>query len=194
MNITGSQKTTQNGQGTVELILALFAFFTVAFMYFQVAISFGVANYFQYVTFMASRALLSGAKDEVTQIKAGTAIFEKMLQNGGKEIFKGIAKGIGEGDLPGAFVGRSSRVALKGGDARDKGWEQGATYKFAMKMYLIPMVAGAKKGKANQIILQSESWLGREPSEEECLSTLEYRKNSKSKLEKGSSFIYDNGC
>lgn len=186
------KKRTEQGQGTVELILTLFAFFTVAFMYVQVALGLGVANYFHYATFMASRAYLSGAATEADQRKAAEATLERMVRGNGKDRFGGVAKGSGDGEIPGSFVGASPRVRLANTEARNTAWEQGVTYKFKVKMYLLPMVPGAKRGRANEVELESQSWLGRDPSEEECLNSLVRRKTISGVG--GGDFIYDNGC
>lgn len=188
-------KRKQSGQGTVEFILTLFAFFTVVFMYVQVALGIGVANYVQYATYMASRALLSGGADKATQVTAATSVLEIMLKSNGRDKFPGIVKGSGDGagGIDGAFVGSTSRVILKRDGARDWAWEQGASYKFDVRMYMVPLVPGAKRGKANKVTLQSESWLGRDPSEQECLDNLRDRM-SRSGVGGLNSALFDNGC
>lgn len=183
----------QSGQGTIELLLTFFAFFTVAFMYFQIAMGFGVANYIQYVTFMSARALLSSYTTEAAQKAAAKSVLEVMLNKNGKDRFGGIAKGDGDGEPAGAVVGRGPKVTLGKGDARETAWQQGVQYKFKIKMYFAPMVPGAKRGEANTVKLTSETWLGRDPSEEECLTTLKDRK-TRSGVGDGPDFLYDNGC
>jgi hypothetical protein len=182
----------QRGQGTVELILTLFAFFTIFFMYVQLAISFAVGNYIQYATFMASRALLSGGKSKDAQIRAGTLVLNAMLIRNGKDRFGAFAKGDGDGDPPGAFVGVSPRVRLASTDARETAWEQGATYRFGIKMYMLPIAPGAKRGAQNKVTLESQSWLGREPTTEECVKNLQTRPGMINL--QGVKPLFDNGC
>lgn len=180
----------QSGQSLIELVLTMFAFFTIAFMYVQVGMGFAVANYFQYVTFMGARAYLSGGVEEAQQKKAALSLLEVTLRNGGKDRFASIAKAAGDGgDLPGVFVGKTARVELGGESARRSSWEQGVTYSFKMRMHMLPLVKAAKRGEAASIELKSESWLGRDPSEEECLANLRKRKKAD-----GPDPLFDNGC
>lgn len=179
-----------SGQGVIELLVTVFAFFTLAFMYVQVALSLGVANYFQYVTFMGARAYLSAGADEAEQKKAAMSVLESTLQSRGKDRFSSIARGQGDGDVPGLFVGKSPRVDLGGPDARASAWEQGVKYKFKMRMYMLPLVSGVRRGNAAMLELTSESWLGREPTESECMGLLRQRKQD----DQGADFLFDNGC
>lgn len=181
----------ESGQGTVELLLTLFAFFTIAFMYVQVGFGFGVANYIQYATFMSARAFLSAHKTEAEQRLAGQGVFEKMLVRNGKDRFQGLANSSGDGSPAGFFAGRGREVQFANANARNTAWEQGVTYKFDMKMYMMPLVRGAKRGEANRVTLVSESWLGREPSEDECLKQLTARKG---KVNAKGNVLFDNGC
>lgn len=181
------KKRRQQGQGIIELLVTMFAFFTLAFMYVQVALSFSVANYFQYIAFMASRAYLSAHVDEVEQKKMAMSLLEVTLQNGGRDRFSSIARGVGDGDIAGVFVGRSNRVELGASSSRNTAWEQGVKYTFKMRMYMLPMVKGAKRGEDANLELTTESWLGRDPTEEECLNTLQRR------LPNGGA-LFDNGC
>ena len=192
-----TKKNRQQGQGIVELLVTLFAFFTLAFMYVQVALSFSVANYFQYIVYMGSRAYLSGHVDEAEQKKMALRLLEATLQGGGRDRFSSIARGVGDGDITGVFVGRSPRAALGADSSRDTAWEQGVTYKFKMRMYMMPMVKGAKRGEDANLELTTESWLGRDPSEEECLQALQRRKSSGANAGSGAGgadYLYDNGC
>ena len=183
----------QQGQGTIEMVLTLFAFFTIFFMFVRLAMSFAVANYYQYVTYFAARAFLSGHPTTDARKQAALTVAEKMLKPGGKERFAAMGQGTGDGDPPGLFIGKSPNVVSREDQkARDNNWEQGVTYKFKVKMYMLPMVAGAKRGKANEVQLESQSWLGAEPTEQECRQVLE--KKAKDSGVKSAVALFDNGC
>ncbi len=184
-------KSGKSGQGMVELILTLFAFFTILFMFVQIALSFGVANYIQYATFMASRAFLAGHQDLRTQKGAAQGVVERMLKNGGRDRFAGIIKASGEGDPTGTFIGPTGRVKLAVDGARQTAWEQGVTYKFKMKFYMLPILRAASN-KPPDLELESQSYLGREPTEDECIRYLE-QVGPGLKQVRGI-FLYDNGC
>lgn len=164
------KKKSSSGQGLIEFILTLFAFFTIAFMYVQISLGFGAANYFQYATFMGARAYLSGAKDADSQRGNAIAVMEKMTQPNGKERFPNIAKSSDNGNEPkGVTIGGPAHGVAPGtAEARTKNWEQGVTYKFKMRMYMIPIVKAPTNGKGSELELESQSWLGRDPTFVEC--------------------------
>lgn len=183
----------QRGQGTVELVLTMLAFFTIFFMFVQVSLSMAVANFIQYATFMSARAFQAGYPTLSEQKEAAASVITKMLKPGGKDRFPAIAKGEGGGDIEGASIGPSARAHLAPAeDARDTSWEQGVTYTFKVKMYLAPMVPGVNQGADSHVTLESQSLLGREPTEEECVKGLADRQK-KSSI-KSHQFIFDNGC
>lgn len=182
----------EGGQGTVELILTLFAFFTIFFMFVQMSLSYAVANYYQYVTFMAARAYHAGYLTEADQKAAAEKVLTQMISPGGKERFGAIAKGEGgTSDVTGATVGRSARVHFGDNQARDTAWEQGVTFAFRVKMYMAPLIPGVSSGSDSTVLLESQSWLGREPTEKECEGILDKRR-----ARSGTSglMLYDNGC
>ncbi len=184
----------QSGQSIVEMLVTLFAFFTIAFMFVQVSMGFAVANYIQYATYMSARAFLSGHASRDKQIQAGRSVLEAMLTNNGVSRFRSVVEGSGEGLFPGAFVGpKTERVELGGRRARSTAWEQGATYKFKMRMYMLPMISAAPRGNDAKVELTSESWLGREPSEAECIDQLNARK-ARDLPTGASAYLFDNGC
>lgn len=180
-----SRGKSRRGQATIELILTFFAFFTIFFMFVQVALTFGVANYIQYVTFMASRAYLAGYEDELAQKEAATQYLETMV---GNNRFKSMIEPQGEGaDFPGANIGRSRDARFAPSeDARTTSWEQGVTFSFKAKLYLTPLIPGVNRGDDAKVLLESQSWLGREPTARECEQTLGTRAKA--------TVLYDNGC
>jgi hypothetical protein len=141
---------------------------------------------------MAARTYLSSSTTEDEQKKVALSLIEKMVRANGKDRFSGISKSSGEGDVPGAFVGAAPGVKFGASTSRETTWQQGASYKFQLKMYMLPMIPGAKRGKGNLVDFESESWLGRDPSEEECIKGLQRRKSISSVS--GGDFLFDNGC
>lgn len=197
-----SRKTTRTartkseaGQSVIELVLTLFAFLTIFFMYTQVALSFGVGNYFQYATFMAARAYQSAYLSPQDQAAAANSVLTTMIQPGKQELFGSIAKGVagtGTADVAGGFIGPSSRVQLgQSQDARNTAWEQGVTYTFKASMYLAPLIPGISTGDDSKITLESQSWLGREPTQQECEQGMVNRQSISGIKALP---IYDNGC
>ena len=179
------------GQTFIEFLLTVFAYLTVAFMTVQVGLGFGVANYIHYATFMASRALLTGYPTRDLQESKAKSVLSKMLKKGdGKDRFDPIAKGTGNGSPPGfELVGSTGRS--KSGEPRKNKWEQGVVYRFNAKLYMLPLVPGAKRGKDNGVELESESFLGREPTIDECKAQLE---RHKARAQSGNDWLVDNGC
>lgn len=191
MKRTGRPK--PKGQATVELIVTLFAFFAIFFMFVQLALGFAVANFYQYATFMAARAYLAGWLSPGDQKAAATRYLSAMVAPDGRERFGSIAKGVGGGDgeLQGATIGASSRVHKADAQARSTGWEEGVTYAFRIKMHMAPLLPGIDTGPNSTVLLESQSWLGREPTEKDCEDTLFQRRKTSGV---GNVVLYDNGC
>lgn len=182
----------KKGQALLELILTLFGFFTIAFLYVQIALDFSVANYIQYATFMASRAFMAAYPKEDKQRDAATSVLRAMLQDdAGRDRFSGIVKPAETtGEVPGSIVYGSKGIPTGTQNrTREDGWQQGIAYKFTVRMYMLPMIP--LKGRPKPLTLESESFLGREPTAEECENYLKARQN---KYGGQSVFLYDNGC
>lgn len=186
------------GQSTVELLISLFAFITIFFMFVQVGLSFAVANYVQYATFMSARALLAGHRTLADQKMAAQTYLTKMLGADGRR-FGSIAQPdeSGSGDFPGATIGPASRVKLaspndSSGAPRDSAWEQGVSFRFKTKLYMAPMVPGVGRGEGSKVTLESQSWLGRDPSEQECVQQMSSR--LKDRFQNSNVARFDNGC
>lgn len=178
------RKKKESGQSLIEFILTLFSFMTILFMVVQVSLGFGVANYIQYATFMTARSLLSSGTTEQEQIQRAQGVLRKFVGENGNR-FQGIVRAGEEGDPPGGFVGGTplARGSLGKPAARDQAWEQGATFKFKARLYMLPMVR-SRSGTQNFVELESQTWLGREPSEQECQKYVTERKG----------ITIDNGC
>lgn len=182
-----NEKKQQQGQSTVEFALTLILFLAFILFYFQLSMIFAFGNYAHYATFMSARAMLSAGatkSDQVTRAKDVIILtLKKSAGQAGVDKFPMIAKGFGEGEVGGLALDAPEQY--KAGD-RTFSWMQGVRYTFKGKLFLIPF--GGSSGKTptgdtmNSISLTSESWLGREPSEEECRT---YMKNG---------WFFDNGC
>ncbi len=185
-----NRKKEASGQAVLELIVTLFGFFTIFFMFVQLALGFAVANYVQYVTFLASRAYYSAFGDEPSQKRAAEEYFTKMVgEDGGR--FKGLIKV--DGDGAGSFVGKANTVSLRTGEARTNSWEQGAKYKFNVKMYMLPLIRGVGQGSNNTVTLESQCFLGRETSTRECEEIM-HEVTTRKGIDGMPDAIYDNGC
>jgi hypothetical protein len=159
--------------------------------YSRFAFFLGYANLVQYATFMAARAYQSGTRSQDQQVDAARSVLVSLLKKSeglaGQERFK-IAEAVGGGDLRGALIGPGDRFV-----AKDDGysWQQGVRYSFRGKMIVSllgdkPSPMSAVNGEAPGVVrLTSESWLGREPTEDECLQELK---------SKGLTEGPDNGC
>lgn len=105
-------------------------------MIVQIGISFGVANYIQYATFMSSRAYLSGWKNAAQQRRAAETVIDRMMTLGGRPRFKAFAKPTEDA----VFIGGLRVAAAGSSEARTRNWEQGMTYKFDARMHMIPLI------------------------------------------------------
>lgn len=192
------RKTSKNlrrkkGQSFIEFILAMFAFLTVTFMFVQVAISFGIQNYIQYATFMASRAYLSAYNVGSQQKKAAETYMRAFLEPNGQVAFKGFATPVenGNSEVPGVFIGGQKLAPIGSDNARTQNWMQGVTYTFKSRLYMIPILKSKTAAQGNSVELESQSWLGREPTEEDCRAYLGQRQN---KHDIKGELLVDNGC
>lgn len=188
----------QSGQGTIEMVMCLFAFFTIFFMYTQVALSLAVGNYYQYATFMAARAYHSAYLNPGDQLAAANTVLTAMIKPGAKERFSGIATGVAgaasagnPAEIDGGSIGGTRATLAPDKNARNTAWEQGVAYAFKVKMYMAPLLPGISTGEDSKLTLESQTWLGREPTQVECEAVL-FDRQSKSNIKVVP--IYDNGC
>jgi hypothetical protein len=184
MILRGSKK--EEGQSTTEFALSLILLMGFVFFFMQISLIYGLGNYIHYATFMSARAYLSAGSNRDDQIDRAKSVITRTLKRSttqaGIDRFPAIARGTGGGDPQGFNVDSPEYVA---GD-RNLSWLQGVRYTFRSKLFLIPLggkSTSSSGSSANQVTLTSESWLLREPTEEECQSQL-------GKV----SGIYDNGC
>lgn len=151
---------------------------------------FAFGNYVHYATFMSARAFLAAGQNSADQRTRARDVIVKMLKKSvgqsGTDKFPSIAVGVGGGD-PGGFEIKSPR------EDEPLSWMAGVRYTFQGRLFMLPL-SGSKKNQntgpvspgqksANTLLLKSESWLGREPTEDECSTVM-----------RGKGWIFDNGC
>jgi hypothetical protein len=180
------ERRNQSGQSTIEFALTMTLLFAFVLFFFQLGLVFAFGNYTHYITFMSARAYMAAGADQEDQTSRAQDVISRTLKGGagqgGADRFPFIAQGVGGGGAyPGLSIGPGPEFQL--GD-RESSWEQGVRYTFRSRLFLIPLT-GAGTGSsasANSIQLTSESWLGREPADDDCTTQLSG---------KG---IFDNGC
>lgn len=186
------------GQSTLEFTLTLILAFALVSFYFRLTTVFAFGNFVHYAVYMTARAYLAAGPSEAEQRQRAEGVAEDIfLGVSGAQKYKRFGEGvasIGASSVPGLVVGAASYFAPN----RLDGWSRGATYTFKSQLFMIPLVpsrAGANRGLASggannqEIELTAESFLGREPSTDECVRVL----GSMGKPGKATA-LYDNGC
>jgi len=140
---------------------------------------------------MSARAYQSGAANKTAQNEAAQSVIVSLLKKSaglsGEERF-GIAQAVGGGTPNGAQIGDGVNFSPTDDNFS---WAQGVRYSFRGKMLVGVQIFGTsatqasapERGNAGEVLLTSESWLGREPTIEECEAELRARNVSG-----------DNGC
>ena len=177
----------ESGQSLVEFALSIFLVFGLLFFFVQLSLVLSWGNYVQYATYMSARAYLSGGVSKSDQIQRAKDVLTRMVKRGvvsNEDRFPMIAQGFqGDDDtVKGSSIG--------GGPVFDPGnydlsWMQGVRYTFRSRLFVLPIgrpgaTPDASKGQA---VLTSESWLGRDPTYQDCLATMRELKGQ-----------IDNGC
>jgi|GEM_PF-6755436 len=160
-----------SGQTLIEFLLtfALCLGFTVTVARVGFVVSF--ANYIQYAVFMSARAYQSGAESEADQKTAAENVLKKTVKKGSQDRVRELAEGFGgSGSVKGAVIGR--HPTGYDADKIDLSSLQGVRYTF--KSSVFPPLD-------TTVTLRSESWLGREVTNTECLSAV-------------GEGVIDNGC
>jgi hypothetical protein len=172
------------GQSTIEFALTLTVLMAFALFFIQLCLVFGFGNFVHYATFMSARAYMAAGKTATDQEdRARKVIIQTLKKSEGSpntDRFPTIAKAK-DGDNPaGAFIGPGSNYDPS---KRNSFWMQGVRYRFASRLFVLPLSGKVNGTQTKQLLqLTSESWLGREPTFEECMD----------KMQKD--WVLDNGC
>ncbi len=176
-----AQNGQQKGQSTIEFLLTIVLLLAFTLFFFQVSMIFAFGNFVHYATFMSARSYLAAGNSTQDQFDRAKKVMGRTVKRSenmtGIDRFPSIARGDGDGDPRGVEIGPGSNY-IDGN--RDLSWMQGVRYTFRSRLYLLPLAGRFDRSLQNFVKLTSESWLGKEPSAEECRRAI-----------KG---IYDNGC
>ncbi len=207
------------GQVIVEFIIVFSLIITLIFIFVQMSWGIAWGHYAHYATYMAARAYLSAGLTQGDQLDAAGAVLSQSLKiAGGKDVFTFLAPSRGGGDrdatgqepVKGAMVGTHPEAIGKE-HTRLYSWAEGVQFNFNLKVFLLPISAMVAKdgqgknihppggGKAiiwkGVIPFTSDSFLGREPSIDECFREMT-RLSTSTGINRGDNldFIEDNGC
>lgn len=185
----------QAGQSTLEFVLTIILLMGFVTFYTRFAFFLGYANVVQYATFMSARAYQSGAATRDDQVAAAENVIVSLLKKGAgqrnTERFS-IARAENGGSPKGATVGPAANFVATDDDFS---WLQGVRYSFRGQLFVNlfgsrpTQASAASGGSPGEVKLTSESWLGREPTDEECGRELASRSSNGNKPEEP-----DNGC
>lgn len=182
----------QKGQSTVEFALTVILLLAFMLFYFQLSLVLSFGSYVQYATFMSARAYLSAGPSRADQVERAKYVIVQMLKKSqgqaGVDKFPWIARGFKGGDPAGFEVDPPGNYNPTD---RDFSWLQGVRYTFKSRLFVIPLAGTGSAGREeragmstiNSLTLTSESWLGREPPDDECRNDM--GKNG---------WSFDNGC
>jgi len=182
------------GQSTVEFVLSMILFMGFLFFFMKLSYFLAYGNLVQYATFLAARSYQASGPNRQDQEDRARVTLIRLLKKSegeaGTERFQSIAQGAGGGNPTGAQIGAGS-----GFDATDdaKSWLQGVRYTFRSRLFV--SLLGDKSDPSSTsttgpqlppgvISLTSESWLSREPTEQECQDEVLGQKEG----------TLDNGC
>jgi hypothetical protein len=182
-----SGSASESGQSLIEFALSIFLVFGMLFFFIQLSLMLSWGNFVQYATFMSARAYLSAGSTPQDQEDRAREVLRRMVKRGNissEDRFPMIAKGH-EGDddsVKGASVGPGPEFSPTN---YDLSWMQGVRYTFRSRLFVLPIGrAGTRPSvETGQAILTSESWLGRDPTYQECLGAMQSLKGQ-----------IDNGC
>ncbi len=213
------KRNNQAGQVIVEFIIVFSLIMTLIFLFVQMSWGIAFGHYAHYATYMASRAYLAAGLTQNDQYEAAGAVLSQSLKaGGGNDLFPFLAPARAGGNrdttgsepVKGAMVGTHPEAIGKE-NSRLYSWAEGVQYNFNLKMFLLPISGLISKngegksirppdgGKAIEwkgvIPFTSDSFLGREPSVDECFREMT-RLSTTTGINRGDNndFIEDNGC
>jgi hypothetical protein len=211
-----------SGQAMIEFLIVSSMILTMIFLFVQLSWGIAYGHYVHYATYMASRAYLSSGTTKEDQYQAAVSVQRSSLKTrDGKDLIPFVAKARTGGDrdvqgtepVPGAALGMHSEAMGKE-HSRKYSWAEGVQYNFSLRLFMLPLsslIAEGGKGKNIQpgtatdptkavewkgsIPLASDSFLGREPTTQECFTEMT-RLSSGIGINRrdGADFIEDNGC
>jgi hypothetical protein len=150
----------------IEFILGLMIVISFFFFFVRMSMVFAAANYAHYATFMAARAYQSSAQNTETQVANATSVITAMLNKRFKTLITG--KGGDGNSIPGATIGPGPYFLAGVSDpVQQDSWNQGVTFHFTGKLAMYPW---SNNNQSIALDLQSESWLPREDTIDECNS------------------------
>lgn len=216
------RKKDEAGQAIIEFLIVSTMILTLIFMFVQMAWGIAYGHYVHYSTFMAARAYMASAGTQLDQYEAAVAVLKESLKNAsGNDLIPFVAKARtgddrdvkGAEPVPGAALGFHSEAQGKG-NSRKYSWAEGVQYNYGLKLFLFPLAGAIAKdgmgksintgtatepGKAVEwkgaIPFTSDSYLGREPSTDECFKEMTRISTSIGiNRADGLDFIEDNGC
>jgi hypothetical protein len=157
----------ESGQAIMEFVLSLMIVISFFFFYVKMAAVFAVANYIHYATFMAARAYVSSAGTEELQRGNAEIVLTKMIGSRFKAIVTATDcdAGCPQNAMAGVKGGNVGQGPYAQESSYSNRWNQGVTYSYKAKLSLFPW---NRESEALNMKLVSESWMPREPSEEEC--------------------------
>lgn len=180
------KKKSEAGQALIEFVLVLILLMGSVLFLLQLGLVFGWANYIQYATYLSSRAYVSAGKNKADQKSRANTVIRRMVKRsgGGGDRIPFLARGQNGDAGDGVSIGEGPSFQP---DKKDFSWLEGVRYSFRSRIFLMPLgsrnPADTSGGSQQMLELTSESWLGREPTEDECMDVM-----SKGK------WIFDNGC
>lgn len=177
------RKLGEEGQSTIEFALTIVLVMGFVFFYVHLSLVFAFGSYVQYATFMSARAYLAAGKTKQDQEDRAKRVLARAVKQGensaGQDRWPFL--GQGEGGAPqGVKIGTAGEF-----DRYDpnSAWQEGVRYTFKTKLFFFGL--GGGPALEDGLKLTSESWLGREPTHDECVDFLTNQTGGA---------IFDNGC
>jgi hypothetical protein len=162
----------QRGQLTVDFIFAIVLVIGFTAMLFVISFSLTVASITQYITFAAARNYVVAHLDEPTQIARGQAKYQELISN---KTFKPLYAAGWFKVSKQAFVGDQT-TQTPGYDQATQGvnefWGVSTTFVATILDFHIPFFGSSNpdgNGDGSGFTTMIGSYLGREPSADECL-------------------------